>query len=255
MLNARMNCDGTFHALVKRPRARGPYHKDMFAKYPVAEIASLFADPARVAMLMDLLDGSSRPAGELARGAAVSPQAASAHLAKLTQAGLVMLSQQGRHRYFRLASPEVGMALEALAATARPTPGEPVAKQADEARTLRFARTCYDHLAGILGVRVATTLERNKVIEPQGQSFLLTSRGEQWLQERGFDVAAARSQRRQFARRCLDWTERHHHIGGAVGAMLLGHFLRYGWMARRTGTRALRVTALGEQEMERFLRS
>jgi DNA-binding transcriptional ArsR family regulator len=255
MLNARMNCDGTFHALVKRPRARGPYHKDMFAKYPVAEIASLFADPARVAMLMDLLDGSSRPAGELARGAAVSPQAASAHLAKLTQAGLVMLSQQGRHRYFRLASPEVGMALEALAATARPAPRQPIGKEAEEARALRFARTCYDHLAGTLSVHVAASLERIQVIEPQGQRFFVTSRGEQWFKKRGLDISVARGQHRQFASRCLDWTERHHHIGGAIGAMLLGHFLRCGWIARRTGTRALRVTALGEQEIERFFQS
>ncbi|HEY7305962.1 MAG TPA: helix-turn-helix transcriptional regulator [Bryobacteraceae bacterium] len=227
----------------------------MFAKHPVAEIASLFADPARVAMLMDLLDGGSRPAGELAREAAVSPQAASAHLAKLVEAGLVMRSQQGRHRYFRLASPEVGVALEALAATARPAPRELVAKPVDEAGMLRFARTCYDHLAGVLGVRVATAMEKNDLIEPQGQNFSLTPRGEQWFKERGYDVAAARSQRRQFARRCLDWTERHHHIGGAVGAMLLGHFLRYGWMVRCTGTRALRVTARGERELERFLQS
>jgi len=147
------------------------------------------------------------------------------------------------------------MALEALAATARPAPRQPILKEAEEARTLRFARTCYDHLAGTLSVRVATALEKIQVIEPQGQRFSVTSRGEQWFHERGLDVSAARGQRRQFASRCLDWTERHHHIGGAIGAMLLGHFLRCGWIARRTGTRALRVTALGEHEIERFLQS
>ena len=125
--------------------------------------------------------------------------------------------------------------------------------QADNARALRFARTCYDHLAGALGVRVATVLERNKVIEPREQCIVLTLRGEHWFEERGFDIAALRKQRRQFARRCLDWTERRHHIGGAVGAMLLGRFLDRGWVARCAGTRILRVTALGEQEIERFL--
>jgi hypothetical protein len=93
------------------------------------------------------------------------------------------------------------------------------------------------------------------VIEPQGHRFSVTSPGEQSFKERGLDVSVARGQRRQFASRCLDWTERHHHIGGAIGAMLLGHFLRCGRMARRAGTRALRVTALGEQEIERLLQS
>lgn len=255
MLNVPLNFARTFHLPVKRPYPGGPYYKNMFAKYPVAEIASLFADPARVAMLTDLLDGSSRPAGELARGAAVSAQAASAHLGKLMQAGLVTLSQQGRHRYFRLASPEVGVVLEALGAAARPAPREVAAKPADETQALRFARTCYDHLAGILGVRVATALEKNKMIEPHEQSFSVTLRGEEWFKERGLEVAVIRSERRQFARRCLDWTERHHHIGGAIGAMLLGHFFRSGWLVRRTGTRALRVTAAGEREMERFLQA
>lgn len=225
----------------------------MFAKYPVAEIASVFADPARIAMLMNLLDGSSRPAGELAREADVSPQAASAHLAKLMEAGLVTLSRQGRHRYFQIASSEVGIALEALGAAARPAPKTAIAKEAEETRALRFARTCYDHLAGTLSIRMATALERNQMIEPQGQKFFVTLRGEQWFHERGLDVSAARGQRRQFASRCLDWTERHYHIGGAVGAILLEHFLHCGWVARRTGTRALRITALGEQRIERFL--
>jgi DNA-binding transcriptional ArsR family regulator len=131
----RLNHAGTFHVAVKHGCSLSPYHEDMFAKYSVAEIANLFAVPLGVAMLMELLDGGSRLAGELARGAAVSPQAVSAHLAT-DAAGLVTLSQQGRHRYFRLASPEVGMALEALAATARPAPKKPVMKQADEVRRL-----------------------------------------------------------------------------------------------------------------------
>ena len=125
--------------------------------------------------------------------------------------------------------------------------------QADNARALRFARTCYDHLAGALGVRIATTLERNKIIEPRDQCFSLTSRGEHWFEERGFDIAALRKQRRQFALRCMDCAERRYHIGGAVGAMLLGRFLDRGWVARCAGPRILRVTALGEQDIERFL--
>ena len=220
----------------------------MFSKYPVAEIAGLFSDPARVAMLMSLLDGSSRPAGELANTAGVSPQAASAHLTKLTEGGILTLSPEGRHRYFRLASPEIGIALEALAAAAAHPP-----KRSQEKDALRYARTCYDHLAGVLGVRLASTLQSQGILEPRQQNFVVTPKGEQWFQEHGCDLAVCRKRRRCFARRCLDWTERQPHVGGAVGAMLLSQFFRQGWIARHKESRALRVTATGERELDRLL--
>jgi DNA-binding transcriptional ArsR family regulator len=225
----------------------------MFSKYPVAEVAGLFADPARIAMLMSLLDGSSRPAGELARTAGVSPQAATAHLSKLTEGGILTLSSEGRHRYFRLASPEVGIALEALAATTRPAPVRPLLKRTGDADMLRYARTCYDHLAGTLGVRLATTLQNQGIIQPQQRNFTVTPKGEQWFQEHGCDITPCRARRRCFARRCLDWTERQHHLGGTVGASLLTHFFHQGWIVRHKEGRALRVTAAGQHELDRLI--
>ncbi len=243
-----------FHETMNHSCASPGYDEGMFAKHPIAEIAGLLADPARVAMLTAVLDGGSSTAGDLARTAGVSPQAASAHLNRLRVAGLVTLEREGRQHYFRMASPEIGIALEALAAVARRAPDGALIPESEEVQALRNARTCYDHLAGSLGVHVRIALESRGLIEPDGHEYVVTAQGEDWFAEQGIDIAAVRKTRRQFARQCRDWTERQHHVGGALGSALLECFLKRKWLVRRNGTRALRVTAEGERELQQLCR-
>jgi DNA-binding transcriptional ArsR family regulator len=187
----------------------------------LAGVAALLADPARAAMLDRLLAGRALSAGELARGAGVTAPTASAHLRRLLDGGLVAVEAQGRHRYYRLAGPPVAEAVEALARLARPLPVRSL-RQSQRAEALRFARTCYDHLAGVVGVAAAAALERDGALRPAGgRDYELTAAGERLLGGLGVDVAAVARRRRAFARRCLDWTERAPHLSGALGAALL----------------------------------
>lgn len=241
--------------------------------YALAEIAALIGEPTRAAMLIALLDGSARPAGELARLAGLSAAATSLHLSKLTEARLLAVRQEGRHRYYRLASPEVGRALEVLgalagspkgqrsliAATTAVSPGSsrssrsavaglPPARQA-----LRHARTCFDHLAGELAIELAALLERERVLRVvDEETYELAARGEAWLVERlRVPVGELARGRRPLARRCLDWTERRPHLAGALGAAILEQLLRTRWL-RKTESRALRLTPLGKTQLARL---
>ncbi len=219
----------------------------------VAEIAALIGDPARAAILLALLDGRELPASELAFRAGASPQAASAQLAKLAAGGLLLSRRTGRHRFFRLTSSEVAHALEVLAAIARPRPVVALS-QTTTLQRLREARSCYDHLAGRLGVAVTDGLLERRAIAPAGGDFALTRRGESFLREVGVAVDTARERRRTFARSCLDWTERRPHLAGSLGAAVLERFLSAGWLARNPHDRALRITAEGRTELTRCFR-
>jgi DNA-binding transcriptional ArsR family regulator len=222
----------------------------MFSKYPVADTASLLADPARVSMLTALLDGESRPAGELARIADLSPQAASAHLAKLTEGRLLQCVREGRHHYYKMARPEVGVALEALAVVS-PLPKAPITKEGEEIVALRFARTCYDHLAGHLAVQLVDALVEKALLTRGAKEFRVTPEGSAFLASLRIEPAALQRQRRLFAKPCLDWTERKHHVSGSLGAALFSTFCRVGWLARRNGTRAVRLTDRGRAEFNK----
>jgi DNA-binding transcriptional ArsR family regulator len=219
----------------------------------IAPVAALLADPTRMTILWALSDGRASPAGDLARQARVSPSTASEHLARLLDGGLVAVERHGRHRYYRIGGPEVVAALEAIGALARPAPATDY-RQVAAAKAVRHARSCYDHLAGALGVEVtralvakgALVLEDERYDVPPGWVGF-------FVDELGVDVAGARAGRRQFARACLDWTERDFHIAGALGAELLRRFLTLGWLERTPGSRALRVTALGRREFHRTL--
>ena len=224
----------------------------MFSKYPVSEVAALLSDPARVAMLTALLGGESRPAGELARIARLSPQAASAHLAKLTAAQMLVMVRLGRHHYYRIAKPEVGLALEALAAVS-PAMNRTGIPETDEARALRSARTCFDHLAGRAAVSIADSLVRKGFLIRGATDFQLTTSGENFLQSLDLDTSLLRARRRTFAKACLDWTERKHHIAGALGAGLLNAFCDKKWVNTQRGTRAVRITSSGRRELGRLL--
>jgi DNA-binding transcriptional ArsR family regulator len=222
----------------------------MFSKCPIADVALLLSDPARVAMLTSLLDGEARPAGELARIAGLSPQAASAHLAKLTDGQLLTLVREGRHHYYRMAKPEVGIALEALAVI-NPLPKRSTMKESAEHQALRFARTCYDHLAGQMAVQLMSAFVDAGFIMIAGSGLHLTERGDSLLHSLEIDPALVRNQRRPLAKACLDWTERKYHISGALGGVLLTEFCARDWIVRHRRSRAVRVTESGRREIEK----
>ena len=219
----------------------------------VSATAALIGDSTRAAMLSALLDGKALPAGELAYASGVTAQTASAHLAKLVDGGLLESETEGRHRYYRLAGPHVAQALEVLAAI---RPAGPVRAKPQTARQkeLRFARRCYDHLAGELGVAVThQLLDRGLIVRDTDKSFNLTSAGVSWFQQIGIDVAALNPGRRGLARQCLDWTERTHHLGGPLGVALLEAFSELGWLRRSRETRAIQVTLKGQFELRQRL--
>jgi DNA-binding transcriptional ArsR family regulator len=219
----------------------------------VAETASLIADPARASMLIALVDGRARPAGELAFAAGVTAQTASSHLARLLEGGLVAVEKEGRHRYYRLAGESVAQALEQLAAI---RPAGPVRRRAPtaEARELRFARCCYNHLAGALGVAVTRALtERAFIVPAPDKRFDIPPAGADWFSDIGVNMAALRPTRRGLARQCLDWTEREHHLAGPVGVALMASMCERGWLRRGAASRAIALTPKGQIEMKRRL--
>ncbi len=204
-------------------------------------VAALIGEPARAAMLTALMDGLALPAGELAELSGISPQTASAHLQKLLEGELLVVESHGRHRYYRLKDETVAAALEALMVLA---PAPKVRVTRDDA--LAAARTCYDHLAGKLGVQLASGLLDAGWLELHGTTYGLTTSGYARLEAFGVNVAQIALEAR-FAKACLDWTERRHHLGGALGRALTARFLELAWLVRIPASRALRVTELGRR--------
>jgi DNA-binding transcriptional ArsR family regulator len=212
----------------------------------MAEVASLVGDPARANILCALLDGRALTAGELAYAAGVSPQTASGHLAKLHIARLVDVCPQGRHRYYRLAGPHVGQMLESIMTVALAGPQRFQPRTKTDAQ-VRHARTCYDHLAGELGVGIADCLIARDLVILGNEAGEVTEVGTAFLGRLGVDLSVARAKRRVFCRPCVDWTERRPHIGGAVGAALATRCFELGWIERVRDSRALTITAAGRR--------
>jgi DNA-binding transcriptional ArsR family regulator len=213
----------------------------------MAEIAALVGDPARANILSALMGGRALTAMELSGAAGVSPQTTSGHLGKLAGANLIAGVKQGRHRYFRIATPQVAEMLEAIMAVvaAAPPRYRPPSK-ADDA--MRAARTCYDHVAGLLGVRLADRLAERELIILGAEAGEVTSSGAEFLSELGVDLSAARTRRRLFCRPCVDWTERRPHIGGAVGAALASRLFELKWIERvHNSSRVLTITSAGRR--------
>ncbi|GAA3756166.1 winged helix-turn-helix domain-containing protein [Micromonospora maritima] len=210
----------------------------------LAGLAALLADPTRAEFCLALLDGRAWTAGELARRAGVAASTASDHLTRLVRGGLLAEERQGRHRYVRLADPSVAQLVEDLAArTPAPATSPRTLRAASAGAALAYARTCYDHLAGRLGVLLHDALLARGVLDRAG-GLALTPAGTAWLAELGVPVEPLRATRRPLVRDCLDWTERRPHLAGALGAALCGRFLDLGWTARGAG-RALRLTPAG----------
>jgi DNA-binding transcriptional ArsR family regulator len=212
----------------------------------LARVAALVADPARSRMLAYLLSGEFASASELARAASVTPATASGHLARLLAARFVVCEPRGRHRYYRLADREVAHALEALALVSTRDEHER-AWAHPERRRLRYARCCYGHLAGQLGVSVFDALQGADGLRSTATGLELTDAGRRWLGNLGLNPALP-SGRRRFAYRCLDWSERRDHLAGQLADEIYGHFTRAGWL-RRTSGRALEITASGRRQL------
>src|SRR5262245_38467186 len=212
----------------------------------IAEVAALVGDPARANILCALLDGRALTATELAFAAGVSPQTTSAHLARLTAARLLQLARQGRHRYYRLAGPEIGIMLESIMNVAMTGPPryQPKSKADDQMRT---ARTCYDHIAGMLGVALADRLTERDYVVLGDEAGEVTPAGTEFLTGLGVDLSVAHAKRRVFCRPCLDWTERRPHIGGAVGAAIATCCFELHWIERMRDSRALTITHAGRR--------
>ena len=221
----------------------------------IVGIAALIGDHARAEVLTALMADRALTATELAAGAGVTKQTISAHLAKLVAAGLVTVERQGRHRYFRLADRDVAHLIESLMGVAFRT-GAVRVRASPREPALRKARVCYDHLAGEVGVRLYENLLRQRALVPalvpNGNALVLTAVGERLFRKLHIDTAALAGQKRAFCRACLDWSERRHHLAGALGAALLARFIDLGWAKRAKESRVVTITGNGERELHKL---
>jgi DNA-binding transcriptional ArsR family regulator len=215
----------------------------------ISSLAALMSEPARGRILIALLDGRSLPATELAQRAGITCQTASSHLAKLTEGRLLQVIPQGRHRYYRIANIRVAELLESMARfaprteTDHPGPRSPV----------QIARTCYNHLAGSLGVSITEAIVVRGLLREVGRDYQLTKKGAQWFSRLGIDIGALRKSGRVFARQCLDWSERRNHLAGALGAALAQHLFEQRWIEHVRDSRAVQITGLGIDELKERL--
>jgi DNA-binding transcriptional ArsR family regulator len=220
----------------------------------LASLAALLADETRAAMCLALLDGRAWTAGELAAHTGVAPSTATEHLHRLVDSGLLVEHRQGRHRYVQIADPSVAQLLEDLAARLEPRQDAARGLRAVTANAaLRRGRTCYDHLAGRLGVAVTDAMTSEGLLEQAG-GFALTKTGLCWLTDSlGLAPEDLRPGSRPLARACLDWTERRQHLAGTAGAKLCQKFFDNGWVARIGSSRAVRLTPAGRADLQALL--
>jgi DNA-binding transcriptional ArsR family regulator len=217
------------------------------ADHAASRIAAAIGEPARARMLYCLMDSHARTSTELAVVADVSPSTASVHLNRLTTERLVKVLVQGKHRYYSLEGPEVARVLEGLSVLAGGSGDKFVPNTPNR---LRAARTCYDHIAGTLGVSLHDRLKTMGWLTANGdESYELTPAGARAFEALGIDVEETHMLRRRFAFGCLDWSERRSHLGGALGAVLLKMALKKKWVVQDLDSRALRVTGVGQREM------
>jgi DNA-binding transcriptional ArsR family regulator len=218
------------------------------AEPDLVRIASAVGDASRIRMLGLLMEGRALTAKELALGAGIEPATATSHLKRLQDDGLVASTAQGRHKYFRFASSDVAQLVETLM---RIAPRKPAQKQMPK-EPIRAARYCYDHLAGSLGTGILSAMLRKGWLEndeADARQLKVTVKGEKAMARWGIDVEEARARRRQFACRCLDWSERQDHLGGALGAAIAERFRTGKWIERQKHSRVVRVTPAGVDEL------
>ncbi|OBA05294.1 transcriptional regulator [Paenibacillus polymyxa] len=218
----------------------------MSTKSNVAMIASLVSEPSRAAILTALLDGRFHTASELAHMAGIKPQTASFHLAKMTESQVVTVEKQGRHRYYGIQDPEVAQVMESLLSIAPRVPIQSF-KQASENEAIRLARTCYDHIAGHLGVQIMSFFMQKGILSEDQDGLHITQQGESFFADFQINLKNTRQKRRSFSHKCLDWSERRHHLAGALGKALLDRLFELHWIEHLPTTRAIRITAEGKR--------
>ncbi|MGD1058832.1 MAG: metalloregulator ArsR/SmtB family transcription factor [Solirubrobacteraceae bacterium] len=220
----------------------------MLADADLAAVAALMGDAKRASMLLALLGGEELPARDLAARARASSSLASSHLAKLTDGGLLAVERRGRNRYYRLADRHTAEAIEAILAIA-PHRRAHSLRESSHGEAIRHARTCYDHLAGALGIALTDSLQYQGMIGAPNDGFPLTPAGQARLSGLGLDIEALQRGRRALTRPCLDWTERRPHLAGSLAAALAARLLELDWIRRRTSTRALTITDTGRRQL------
>jgi DNA-binding transcriptional ArsR family regulator len=219
----------------------------------LSETGALIGEPARTAMLVSLMDGRALTAGELARVAGVTPATASGHLARLVDGRLLAVAAQGRHRYFRLASPAVARMIETMmgvAGVVEATRLRRTVSTGPRDRAMRRARRCYDHLAGEVAVRIADFLDRSGYLEWTAETAMMTPSGIAYVESLGVDVDDGNTRHRAFCRPCMDWSERRPHVAGTIGRSLLQTFIERDWLRPSSASRALAITPVGAAALE-----
>jgi len=218
----------------------------------IGYVSSLIGDPVRSKVLWMLLDGRAYTATELAVAADTTPQNMSMHLSKLLQADLLKVEKQGRHRYYRFSRHEIAYSIEAMANLIPVENRRKLLSNPGNA-AVRHCRTCYDHLAGRVGVALNESLLKQQLITAADNSYLLTTTGEEYFTGLGVSFEVLKKQKRALVKPCLDWSERKHHLAGSLGAALLQRMLELDWMRRMQHSRAVVVTAKGQHALyERF---
>lgn len=211
----------------------------------LAIVAACAGDPARANMLSLLMDGRAFTAGELSAAANIMPQTASGHLARMVDAGLLVVVQQGRHRYYRLASPLVGQMLEGMMVVAAADPSARKFGPRDQA--MRFVRTCYDHLAGQLAIAIADRLMERGYLLLSDDGGEITPSGRDFFSKQGLDLNL--QPHRAFCRPCLDWSERRYHLAGTLGTRIKEQFFERQWIKQKAGERTVMLTPLGRTKL------
>lgn len=215
--------------------------------------ATLIGDATRAAILWNLLDGRAFTATELSIAAGTSAQNISMHLAKLLEANLICVEKQGRHKYYRFSSKEVAYAVEAMA-NLIPKPENTLKKETEKYPPIKYCRTCYDHLAGKIGVALTDSLLEQKIILNKNDVFEISSDGKKWFSDFGINLEEAQKQKRIFLKPCLDWSERRNHLAGSVGALLLNKMITEDWIRKTKNSRAIIITGKGEKEFLKYFK-
>jgi DNA-binding transcriptional ArsR family regulator len=211
--------------------------------------ASLLCEPSRAKIVWNLLDGRAYTASELALVSNLSPTSVSNHLSKLLNGEIVKVDVQGRHRYYSFANSEVAYVVESMANLSNQKPTSKLDKQLSK-NDVKYCRTCYDHLAGKVGVLIADKLVSQKIIELQDKTYVVTEKGDKFFSDFGLELTQLQKQRRYFAKACLDWSERKYHLSGSLGNALLEKMLKLDWLRRTKNSRVIVITSLGQSGLK-----
>ncbi|TYP99432.1 ArsR family transcriptional regulator [Tenacibaculum adriaticum] len=214
-----------------------------------SQIASIIGDKARSVILWNLLDGRAYTATELATSANISLQSTSNHLSKMIKANILSVEKQGRHRYYNYASAEVAQVIESMASLVPLSEAYTKIKK-PKANDFTYARTCYDHIAGCVGVKITNSLIDHKILEISEKKYIVTDYGKEWFQKIDIDTNLIKLQKRSFAHQCLDWSERKHHLAGALGASLLEIMIKKDWIRKKKNSRELIITSIGKTALK-----